>query len=511
MESLLLIVRISLAAVFGVAGIAKLADRAGSEKAIVDFGLPEGAAKPLAILLPLGEIAIAVLLLFVETAWVSSILALGLVLIFIGGIIYNMARGNAPDCHCFGQIHSEPVGWSVLIRNLVLAAVVGLVILAGRENAGLSAFAWIEDLTTGERMQLGLGLIVSSLLALIVFNLRKIQQNQVVLQRQIEVLELTANEGGKREVERKNALAPAKGLPVGAVAPDFATSDLSGKQVTMEHLLMRSKPILLFFVSPTCNPCKALMPMIETVQSELKELLTVVLVSSGAKKENAEKFARAEDGKVILLQQDKEVSVLFRSDWTPGAVLINADGTIGSMLATGDTEIINLIEAFKPNLLADSRANGNGQHFVPKLFVLPPQKLETDAPRAGQFAPDFTLPNLDGRPISLADYKGMKTLLLFWRATCPFCQQMSADLQAWEAAQNEYKLLILATDEPEIETAKSFQSTVLVETNLEIQRLFDLDGTPTGLLIDEEGRIISDFAQGADDVFALVGYTPKKN
>jgi thiol-disulfide isomerase/thioredoxin len=508
-EALLLTIRLVLSLIFGIAGIAKLADRVGSEKAIVDFGLPENTAKPLAVLLPLMEIAAAVLLLFVEMAWVGAVLALGLLLIFIGGITYNMARGNAPDCHCFGQIHSEPVGWSVLIRNLILAALAGLVVFAGRENAGLSAFAWLGDLTTGERMQLGVGLIISSLLAVIVFNLRKIQQNQIVLQRQIETLELAANENGRREVERKDVNAPAKGLPAGAIAPDFAVMDLLSKQVTLEHLLMRGKPILIFFVSPSCNPCKALLPTIEAVQSELGKGLTVVLMSSGNKKENVEKFDRVNDGKIILLQKDREIAALFRSDWTPGAVLVNADGTIGSMLATGDKEIHDLIEAIKPNLItAVNSANGSGYH-APKFLVLPPKKLETSAPRAGQFAPNFTLPNLEGKPISLADYRGMKTLLLFWRATCPFCRGMSEDLQAWEASQNEFNLLIVANNEPEIEAARDFKSTVLVETDLEIQKMLDFDGTPTGILIDEEGRIISDFAQGANDVFALVGYQPK--
>ena len=35
-----------------------------------------------------------------------------LLLAFVGGIAFNMARGNAPDCHCFGQLHSEPAGRS---------------------------------------------------------------------------------------------------------------------------------------------------------------------------------------------------------------------------------------------------------------------------------------------------------------------------------------------------------------------------------------------------------------
>ncbi|PKM45733.1 MAG: hypothetical protein CVV05_05595 [Gammaproteobacteria bacterium HGW-Gammaproteobacteria-1] len=41
---------------------------------------------------------------------------------------------------------------------------------------------------------------------------------------------------------------------------------------------------------------------------------------------------------------------------------------------------------------------------------------------AGNRAPAFSLPGLDGRSVRLADFRGRKVLLVFFRyATCPFC------------------------------------------------------------------------------------------
>ena len=57
MEVALLVARLLLAGVFLVAGVAKLANRAGSRQAIVDFGLPARLATPLGIVLPLAELA----------------------------------------------------------------------------------------------------------------------------------------------------------------------------------------------------------------------------------------------------------------------------------------------------------------------------------------------------------------------------------------------------------------------------------------------------------------------
>jgi hypothetical protein len=48
-----------LALVFAVAGLAKLLDREGSRRTIVDFGVPSALAAPLGLVLPLAELAVA--------------------------------------------------------------------------------------------------------------------------------------------------------------------------------------------------------------------------------------------------------------------------------------------------------------------------------------------------------------------------------------------------------------------------------------------------------------------
>src|SRR5262249_33556423 len=60
---LVLVGRLALAGVFAVAGAAKLADRAGTRDAVAAFGVPERLASPAGLLLPLAELATAVLLL----------------------------------------------------------------------------------------------------------------------------------------------------------------------------------------------------------------------------------------------------------------------------------------------------------------------------------------------------------------------------------------------------------------------------------------------------------------
>ena len=52
-----------LSAVFATAGIAKLADLAGTRTAVREFGAPRAFVGPLALVLPLAELAVAFILL----------------------------------------------------------------------------------------------------------------------------------------------------------------------------------------------------------------------------------------------------------------------------------------------------------------------------------------------------------------------------------------------------------------------------------------------------------------
>src|ERR671931_2293813 len=165
MDVALLVARVLLAVVFLVAGLAKLADRAGSRRALVEFGLPSPLAGPFGLLLPLAELAVAVALVPRSTAWWGAIGALALLLLFVAGIGLNLARGRKPDCHCFGQLHSEPVGASTLIRNALLAGAAGVIVWQGRYDPGASAVSWLGRLTMIELLFVVGVLMVLGLLA----------------------------------------------------------------------------------------------------------------------------------------------------------------------------------------------------------------------------------------------------------------------------------------------------------------------------------------------------------
>jgi len=494
MEIILLLIRIILCGIFALAGIGKLLDLKGSEKAVKDFGVPEDLAKPVSVLLPIAEIFIAILLLFVQTSWLGAIGGFLLLLVFIGGMIFQMAKGNAPDCHCFGQIHSEPVGAKSLIRNAVFATLAFVLIISGRENQGLSLFDSSINYSEGNFMTLILSLATVGLLAAAVYFLKLISEQQTQIMRRIEILELTSHDG--KEIERENLSNPHDGLPIGASAPDFELPDINGRNVAFEHLLMSGKPMLFFFVSPNCSPCTALLPEIEAWQKEFDDKINFVFISSGKAKENSDKFVGA-NPKQILLQKDREVSKLFGAQWTPTALLINADGTIASHVAAGDAAIRELIEKTKAKNLEEkflfvANGNGNGNGKPPKI---------------GEVIPEFSMEDLQGSVISHKDFQGRKTLVAFWSLTCPHCVNMMEDLREWEKqkGQDEPDLVVFSDGEIEAHRNLNLKSPILIDKEYKIAEKLGMNGTPSAVLVNEGGRIISETAAGASQIWALVG------
>jgi hypothetical protein len=109
------------------AGAAKLRDLPGSRQAMEGFGVPRQLSAVAGAALPLAELGIAVLLVIPSLATAGAVLALCLLLAMTGAIIRLLVRGESPDCHCFGTVHSEPVGRSTLVRSVALAGLAAFV------------------------------------------------------------------------------------------------------------------------------------------------------------------------------------------------------------------------------------------------------------------------------------------------------------------------------------------------------------------------------------------------
>jgi peroxiredoxin/uncharacterized membrane protein HdeD (DUF308 family) len=475
----LLVARLVLGAVFLVAGVAKLVDRAGSRQAATDFGAPAFLAGPLSIFVPFAELAVAGLLVPKASAWWGAAGALALLLVFVAAIGANLARGRQPDCHCFGQLHSAPAGWRTLARNGALAVLAGFVVAAGRSDPGRSAVAWLGELSTFEAAALVVGLLVLALVALesaLLVNV--LRQNGRLLLR-LETVESRLGVQAEPEV-------PQRGLPVGTAAPSFQLADLYGETFTLDALRAPGKPVVLLFTDPNCGPCNALLPEIGRWQLAHEAELTLALVSRGSTEDNRAKST--EHGITnVLLQRDREVAEAYLENGTPAAVLVRPDGTIGSPLAVGAGAISALVTAIVGAPASDSGAAALKGRPI------------------GDPAPALRLQDVKGRTVNLAGFRGTKTLVLFWNTGCGFCLQMLDDLRAWDASPQEGapKLLVVATGDEDAMRLMNLRSPVLVDQSFTTASEFGATGTPMAVLVDEQGPIASAVAAGGVAVMAL--------
>lgn len=140
-------------------------------------------------------------------------------------------------------------------------------------------------------------------------------------------------------------------------------------------------------------------------------------------------------------------------------------------------------------------------------FEMPDPYKETAALK-GQAAPEFTLKDLKGNEVRLADYKGKVVVLNIFAHWCGPCRAEAPELEKdiWQAfREKEVVVLGVATwayDNPTKRAqdfAKEFKLTfpVLVDEKNEVSAQYKVHGVPTTFVIDKEG-IIREVIVGAD-------------
>jgi putative oxidoreductase len=96
-------VQLGLAAIFIVAAVAKIADPPGFAHEVANYKLlPAGAINAMALWLPWLEIIIGLCFFFGVYRRTAGRLAAILLIVFIGALSINLARGRPVDCGCFG-------------------------------------------------------------------------------------------------------------------------------------------------------------------------------------------------------------------------------------------------------------------------------------------------------------------------------------------------------------------------------------------------------------------------
>lgn len=115
---------------------------------------------------------------------------------------------------------------------------------------------------------------------------------------------------------------------------------------------------------------------------------------------------------------------------------------------------------------------------------------------------DYTFKTLDGKDVSLADYKGKKIYLKFWASWCPICLAGLADIN--QLADTPPKdAVVLTVVAPGVNREKNLDDfkewfsgleyktlPVLVDNNGQFLKKLGVVGYPSSAFIDANGKVV---------------------
>ena len=128
--------------------------------------------------------------------------------------------------------------------------------------------------------------------------------------------------------------------------------------------------------------------------------------------------------------------------------------------------------------------------------------------KSGGPSPDFTKPDINGKPVTLSQFRGKYVLLDFWGSWCGPCRAANPHLKELYAtyASKGFEILGISSEKVsgQEQAEKMWKEAVekdgLTWTNVinneinmkqDVVQLYDIEAYPTQILLDKEGRIVA--------------------
>ena len=150
--------------------------------------------------------------------------------------------------------------------------------------------------------------------------------------------------------------------------------------------------------------------------------------------------------------------------------------------------------------------------FLQRLQATPAEQT-VESPTGlpiGSPAPDFELPDYEGGRTSLAQLLalGKPVLLIFTNPKCAPCISLFKEISDWQTAHNDQLTIAVLTfgtiKDNFVNVARNRLGQVLLQEKKEVASLYEANLTPTAVIIDTEGRILTNLAAGGDEIRTLL-------
>jgi peroxiredoxin len=162
----------------------------------------------------------------------------------------------------------------------------------------------------------------------------------------------------------------------------------------------------------------------------------------------------------------------------------------------------NLVKKFPDNLTL----KGLKDDYEAQLTQM--DKGNKDSTWVGRQAPELTLPDAQGRQVSLSSFKGKYLLVDFWASWCGPCRAENPNVvQAYSEFKNKnFAILGVSLDKEKDAWLEAIKSDGLTWTHVSDLKfwqskavdVFQFNGIPFNVLIDPQGKIIAQGLRGEE-------------
>lgn len=190
--------------------------------------------------------------------------------------------------------------------------------------------------------------------------------------------------------------------------------------------------------------------------------------------------------------------------------LLALTGWFALQLFRQNGRILLRVEALERDV-ADLASESDAPAFGTR--ALDKSRLNRNGLSPGTKAPGFTLPALDGRDVSLEDFRGRRLLLVFSDPECGPCQALAEQLERVSRWVRDVSVLMVSRGDLDLNRRKAAEHgltfPIVLQRHWEISREYAKFATPIAYLIDELGVIEVPLAAGAEPILSLLSSAAK--
>ena len=309
-------------------------------------------------------------------------------------------------------------------------------------------------------------------------------------------------------------------LAVQSAFPDFDVKDLDGKPMSVAAY--KGKVVMLDFWATWCGPCVGEVPnVVKTYQKYHDKGFEIIGVSLDHQGDKDKLIAFTKDHNMPWRQYfdggfwTNQLAVKYGIQSIPATFLLDTEGKIIAKNVRGEALEPAVAKALGVKYEAAAPAGPQGALLQNAPGPVLPRPLQPAAERPevvlleNSIFPDFDVKDLDGKPMSVAAYKGKVVMLDFWATWCGPCvgevPNVAAVYQKYHAQgfeiigvsldrQGDKDKLISFTKEHNMPWRQYFDGKYW-QNDLAVK--YGIHSIPATFLLDSSGKIIAKNVRGA--------------